>query len=254
MTNSFPEEIWARPDFTNWGEGFWSRARVHIILDILARHGITDILDVGAGNGQLVSLPLSQAGISVTCLEPLHSGAEKARALGLPTRETRLEDAGLPEGSVSAVGLFDVIEDSPDPALLLAEAARVVRPGGLVIVSVPGHPWLYSDYDEAVGTLRRYTRTSLTRELSEAGLQVTKVCGVFSSLVPYAFLTRRVPYLLGKRRSRESFGQVSSSAAHLPRPLSAVLESLAVADFRLGSPLGLSIFAVAMRPRPEDAS
>ena len=119
MTNSFPEEMWAHPEFTDWGEGFWARARVRIILDILARHGVTDILDVGAGNGQLVSLPLAQAGISVTCVEPLHSGAEKARALGLPTLETPLEDAGLPEGSVSAVGLFDVIEDSPTPALFL---------------------------------------------------------------------------------------------------------------------------------------
>lgn len=249
MTNSFPEEMWASPKYSEWGEGFWARARVRIIRDILRRHRIVEIIDVGSGNGQLVSLPLSRLGIAVTCVEPLPSGAKKTRELGLPTIEATLDNAGLAPGSAPALGLFDVIEDSSSPEDLLIEAYRILAPGGIVIVSAPAHAWLFSDYDEAVGTLRRYSKKSLSSALLQAGFQIRELSGVFSALVPYALVFRRIPYLFGRRRTRDSFALTSSRAAHLPVPVSFFLENLAVLDYRARSPIGLSIVAVGYKAK-----
>jgi len=254
VSNSFPEQIWANREFDDWGKGFWATTRLRIILDQLRSRSISELVDVGSGNGQLVSIPLTHAGIQVTCVEPLASGAELTHARGIPTHQSTLGEAPIPPGSAKAVGLFDVIEDADNEDDVLAEVFDVLAPGGLVLVSVPGHQWLFSDYDRAVGTRRRYSTKELRNILERNGFVVEKMSGVFGFLVPYALLTRRLPYLLGKRRDRSEYGKVASRAANLPRFIDHVLERWAVAEFRAGSPWGLSIFAVATKPNGLDST
>ena len=251
VENSFPEHIWARREFDDWGKGFWASARIRIIVDQLRNRSLDTLLDVGSGNGELVSIPLLEMGFQVTCVEPLEAGASLTTARGITTYNSTLGDAPIGSNSVAAVGLFDVIEDVENEDDILTEVFDVVAPGGLVLVSVPGHQWLFSDYDHAVGTRRRYSRKMLAKILQRNGFVVEKVTGVFGFLVPYAFLTRRIPYLFGKRRSQEDHGKVASTAAHLPRFIDEILVRWALLEFRAGSPWGLSIFAVASKPQTE---
>ena len=248
VDNSFPEQIWANRDFDDWGKGFWATTRVRIIASELRSRSLVELLDVGSGNGELVSIPLTNMGFEVTCVEPLEAGASLTQARGITTHNSTLGDAPIKPHSVAAVGLFDVIEDTENEDDILAEVFRVVSPGGLVLVSVPGHQSLFSDYDHAVGTRRRYSRKMLRQILERNGFVVHKMAGVFGFLVPYAFVTRRLPYLLGKRRNRDDYGKVASTAAHLPRFVNNILERWALFEFRAGSPWGLSIFAVATTP------
>jgi SAM-dependent methyltransferase len=249
VDNSFPEQIWANRDFDDWGKGFWATTRVRIIASELESRSVTELLDVGSGNGELVSIPLTTLGFHVTCVEPLEAGASLTASRGITTYNSTLGDAPIPPYSVAAVGLFDVIEDAENEDDILSEVFRVVAPGGLVLVSVPGHQSLFSDYDHAVGTRRRYSRKRLRDILERNGFVVDKVAGVFGFLVPYAFLTRRIPYLLGKRRNRDDYGKVASTAANLPRFIDKILERWALFEFLAGSPWGLSIFAVATTPK-----
>lgn len=247
VDNPFPEELWRRSSFSDWGSGFWAEARVQIISKELRRLGVSAILDVGSGNGALVSIPLSKLGISVTCVEPLSAGASKTLAQGIPTVISTLSEADLPAGSFPAVGLFDVLEYVGNEEEFLREVIRITRPGGIVMISVPAHRWLFSDYDVAVGNRRRYSRLDLVRLLEISGFEVLKLSGVFSMLVPFAFLHRRLPYMLGISRPREFHGSVATRASKIPKSLAALLLLSAQVDFWFRSLFGLSLFAVARK-------
>ena len=145
--------------------------------------------------------------------------------------------------------MFDVIEDADNEDDVLSEVFNVVAPGGMVLISVPGHQWLFSDYDEAVGTRRRYSRRALRQILEKNGFVVEKISGVFGFLIPFALVTRRLPYLLGRRKDRDECGKIATRAASLPPVVDRVLERWAVTEFAAGSPWGLSIFAVATKPQ-----
>ena len=67
------------------------------------------------------------------------------------------------EPGFDAILYIDVLEHIADDAAELAAAARLLRPGGALIVLAPAHPWLYSPFDRAIGHHRRYTRRSLAR-------------------------------------------------------------------------------------------
>ena len=66
----------------------------------------------------------------------------------------------LPFGDATfdVVCAFDVVEHCEPEALALAELARVLKPGGRLLISVPAYQWAWTEFDEENGHHRRYTR------------------------------------------------------------------------------------------------
>lgn len=98
-----------------------------------------DIVEVGCGTAaNLVALAGRH---HVIGLEGLPDAVHSARAAGIDCRLCNLELAPwpLPDASVDALVALDVLEHLRHPELALAEARRVLRPGGCVIVNVPNH-------------------------------------------------------------------------------------------------------------------
>jgi len=136
------------------------------------------VLEVGAGQGGTTRL-LCQGDVRRwTCLEP---DPELFRRL-----ETEIKSGGLPpvcravNGSIEAIGAeerfdsilyMDVLEHLKDDRAELKRAARVLAPGGHLIILSPAHPWLYTPFDEAIGHFRRYTRGAL-QALNPPGLEL----------------------------------------------------------------------------------
>lgn len=119
-----------------------NRSRVPRLLAALAARGVSVrgelVLDLGSGGGIVAGL-LGSAGARVVCLDRSRRSLAAARAGCRPA------PAGLIAGDVAAppfaaacaalVVLSDVLEHVDDPALALAAAARLVRPGGHLFTS-----------------------------------------------------------------------------------------------------------------------
>jgi SAM-dependent methyltransferase len=115
--------------------GRWGRARRWLPPDALR------ILDVGCafGYGSVAVAAGGPAGRIAVGLERDPEHIERGRHLypWLTILEGDATSLPMPDGCADAVLLLDVVEHLADPDGALAEAHRVLRPGGVVVVSVP---------------------------------------------------------------------------------------------------------------------
>src|SRR5258706_11163261 len=178
------------------------------ILDLLKRHRSGKrFLEVGCGAGEL-SRRLLQRGYAGTGLDLSAAAVEQARTrLG---REIAAGRYRLHHGSVDDLEpaeLYDcvlsimVIEHLPDDVAFVQTIASRVRPGGFVILGVPGRKDRWCLEDETVGHLRRYDRKDLVRVMAEAGLDPIEV---WSVSVPVANLLFRLGNRMIGRSDRET--------------------------------------------------
>ena len=86
--------------------------------------------------------------------------------------------------------LLDVIEHLDDDGLALKEAAHVLVPGGVVIVTVPAFMSLWSEHDVLNEHRRRYRRAELGSRLEQAGLRIERLTYFNSRLFPLAAIDR----------------------------------------------------------------
>lgn len=121
-----------------------------------ARHRIpanAAVLDIGCGDGQFLSqLPHKEK----LGLEFTPAAAAKARARGLNVSEHRMED--IASESFDAITVFHVLEHLISPLEFLQETVRVLRPKGLLIISVPNNgAWIGSDLQHAANAPPHHT-------------------------------------------------------------------------------------------------
>jgi len=246
---SFPEAAYA-DCFELEDASFWFAHRNEVISLALAQHPFEGaFLDVGGGNGA-VSRRLATDGIDTVVLEPGPDGASNARARGLPTVVcTTLEKAGFEPGSFGSAGLFDVIEHVDDDAEILTRVHDVLRPDGVLAVTVPAYSWLWSAEDELAGHHRRYTLGRLRKVLDEAGFDVRYETYFFAALTVPIFLARSVRYRLGRRPSQKVWDEASKQ--HTPNIRARAVMDLLLAPelmaVRAGKrlPFGTSCLAIA---------
>jgi HAD superfamily hydrolase (TIGR01549 family) len=148
---------------------FFYGARFRAVLEALDAQPGEQILEVGCGSGAYTRALVEQ-GALVTATEfapgPL---AQARRNLGPLSGEAdlRIEDAQaltLPDESFDRVLLSEVIEHVPRPERALAEAARVLKPGGLLVASTPSR---FSPLNLAYGLKRRVRRYAFNEHLHE---------------------------------------------------------------------------------------
>lgn len=251
-------DVTAKVERDHW----WFRAKRELVVQELRRAGARGkvAVDVGCGTGEVAR---SLNGL------PFHLvvGTDLSEyALSLARKESEVppallaSEAGrLPfgDGSVSCLTSLDVVEHLDDDVGALREFARVVEPGGVILVAVPAYPWAWSDHDVVLGHRRRYTRASLIDVAAQAGLVVERCTHYHSWLTPVAFSLRRTPLRRLVRGEAEEASFVSPTVNRLLTMVTAVERAVCR---RVDVPFGLSILLVARAPvradlqRPRRAS
>jgi 2-polyprenyl-3-methyl-5-hydroxy-6-metoxy-1,4-benzoquinol methylase len=94
------------------------------------------LLDVGCGRGDLAEW-FAARGWQVTGVEPAEQAARQAEARGIEMHHGTLDDAPWPPSSFDAITFNHALEHVPEPLTTLRQAAQLLRPGGVVAVSVP---------------------------------------------------------------------------------------------------------------------
>ena len=247
----YPEELISFPNDAYAGENlsrddFWSRFRVKLIANSLYKNNIKCLWEVGGGDGR-VAISLGKLGYEVVAVEPIQSGARKLAKNGLKTFNSRLEDLSLPNESLQAIGIFDVLEHIRDEKMFLEEIRRVLKLGGKLFLTVPAHSWLFSGHDEALGHYRRYNRKSLIKTLSSAGMKVVEIRYVFATLIIPALALRRIPYKLGFKRKANINLQESEGSLRLPKWFDSILFKVVQLEYKFKFRFGLSLFVVCKK-------
>ncbi len=171
------------------------------IFELIEPHLGGEVLEIGAGHGTFTEMLARKAtrvvasDISQRCVSRLRErfrGEEQVEIL------LGSVDSAAAHGPFDTVVMINVLEHIEDDDGALAELrGRVLRPGGRVVLWVPAFSFLYSDFDRRIGHYRRYTRSGLRAQLSQAGYQVQDVryvnaVGAVAWLVLARFL-RRTP-------------------------------------------------------------
>jgi SAM-dependent methyltransferase len=153
---------------------WWYRERRHLLAKAIS--GLTPgrAIDIGAAGGGNTRV-LRQHGWDAVALEYGADGAEVAHGRGLATIRGDATRLPLADASLDLVVAFDLLEHLVDDDAAVAEVRRVLKPTGTYLVAVPADPRLWSDHDEAVDHVRRYTREGLVDLLDRGGVEVTDV-------------------------------------------------------------------------------
>jgi hypothetical protein len=108
---------------------------------------------------------------------------------------------------------------------VLGELRRALRPAGLLFVTVPAGPWLWSHRDEAAGHQRRYRRSGLAALLRDSGFDPLELgawqCALFPVVVATRLLGRRGPRLRDAeerppRLANAAFAWINRLEARMP--------------------------------------
>lgn len=142
------------------------------------------VLNAGAGAGSMTG-KLVDRGFDVTSVEyspALVKRIQTDLANRHPSRSDPvlvgdLQNLQLPDHAFDGVVCAEVLEHLDDDAAAAGHLARVLRPGGALIVSVPADPFKYDWVDRWAGHRRRYTADGLHDLLAGAGLVDVAITG-----------------------------------------------------------------------------
>jgi SAM-dependent methyltransferase len=240
---------------------FWFRSRNKIIAALVGplsgrlMPGYR-ILEVGCGTGNVLRT------LENVCVDGIVVGMDLyAEGLNFARLRTAVD---LVQGDMSSppftaafdmVGVFDVLEHVPDDSAVLQTLRHMLTPQGILLLTVPAHPSLWSYFDDASHHCRRYRAGELSRKLTDAGYVVEYLSYYMSLLLPFMWIARKSASMLKKKTPEEREALAARDlrvARHgrLNRTLTRILEyELRLVAGRRSLPIGTSLIAIARNAR-----
>jgi SAM-dependent methyltransferase len=208
------------------------------------------LLDCGAGTGLFAKEMEQSCRVLV-----LDDHEESLRILRTRFRADQVislagDNVPLADGSVDFVTALDVLEHVPDDAAVVRTFHRILKAGGVAIVTVPASMALWSDWDVALHHHRRYDRRQLTRLFATADWELVHVNYTNTAPYPLVWLVRKWRQAFPpKTRSGERGDRARVEDRTPPAPVNSILRWLFVTmgKSRLPMPFGVSLILVARR-------
>jgi len=226
---------------------WWHQGRYHLIRAALERHGRSPaelrVADVGCGTGgflrylrRLGTRELAGFDYSAEALEGIRRDGIRAETLDLEQR------FALPDGPWDVVACLDVLEHIQDEGPFLEAVRASLAPGGRLVLTVPAHAFLFSEWDRRLQHFRRYSRRGLRQRLEASGFRVREISCFFSFVLPMALARKWVGGYDGRQ---------TCEFPPVPAILNRTLLGLSALERgwlrRAFLPMGTSVFALAQR-------
>lgn len=213
-------------------EAPWERAPILEFVQRVARETVPGarVLDIGAGDAPYAELFEHVDYVTLDWEHSPHEGAQRT------TVSASADDLPFAAGEFDAVLLTQVLEHVRRPDVVLAEVARVLRPGGQLYATVP-FAW---ELHEEPHDYWRFSPYALRALAEDAGLEVESVEPRSDSLTTLAQLMVNVSWTLNHQAAGQSERRSAqlASAADALRELAPAVATLAPLDQRRALPLG----------------
>jgi SAM-dependent methyltransferase len=182
-------------------KNFWFRARNRLIINALKKKfpDAKRLMEVGCGTGYVLSgIRKAFPDMKLSGSEIYTSGLEFASRRAAGVELIQMDARRMPfREEFDVIGAFDVLEHIEEDEKVIVQMFASLKPGGGLLLTVPQHPFLWSQQDVAACHVRRYTKTELKRKLEAAGFRVVHSTSFVFLLFPFMmlsrFLTKRAP-------------------------------------------------------------
>ena len=233
---------------------FWFRGFRRFVAPWLAEAaaGRTDLrlLDCGCGTGANLAMLARHGrafGFDLTA-----RGLDFAKSNGIE-RVARASIGAIPfaDASFDIVTSFDVLYGLPDEVEQAAgrEMARVLRPGGTVLVTSAAFAMLRGGHGTFSNEVRRYTTSSLAAFFTRAGLEVVRVSYTHATLFPILAAVRGWERWRGGGEAAASEADLEVPAAPINAALSAALAVEGMVLPHANLPFGSTVMGLARKRR-----
>jgi SAM-dependent methyltransferase len=234
---------------------FWFRSR-NVLIEWLVRSHAPQarrVLEIGCGTGFVLNALREALPGAMICGSELHSKglaiAKKRHGDNIEFIQMDARRTGL-RGCVDLVGAFDVLEHIEEDEAVLAQCARLLRPGGVLIATVPQHRFMWSVHDDIAHHVRRYRRGELAKKAEAAGLSTLYQSSFVTLAFPFMALSRMISGGSGHRPQDRSHAEAEFA---LPTAVNSAMLALQKAEHMLRRagvvlPFGGSQVLVARKP------
>jgi ubiquinone/menaquinone biosynthesis C-methylase UbiE len=230
---------------------FWFRGFRQFVVPVLAAavDGRTNLrlLDCGSGTGDNLAL-LAPYGTAVG-IDLSRPGVSRTRRLGHGGVCGDVAHLPFRDQSFDLATSFDVLQQIEHDAHAVREMARVLKPGGRVVLTLAALECLHGDHNVVWDEIRRYTPATARELVRQAGLVPERVSFLFASLFPMLLVTRTLQRATRRFRRLNETSDISVP----PAPVNTVLTWLLTAEASLARvvpmPVGSSLLVTARKPR-----
>lgn len=236
------DELWRREWRIASDSGPSARTRFRIINRLLLKYAVkSPVLDVGAGNGALWSSIQRTIDLSISAIDISEEAVNQAVAAGI---DAVVDDITAPlsfkNEVFSCVCCIEVLEHIEHDDVALQNCYKALKPGGVLLVSVPHSMKYWTKNDNASHHIRRYELLEMQDKLRAAGFQIMEM------FTWGAFFYKPYYRLKGGIDSGLLFPE---KASRVRKILSQILYALFyLEDFATGEK-GVALYAVARKPR-----
>jgi len=235
-------ELTSRVEATHfWFRGF--RQFVAPAIERIAAGGRNlTMLDCGCGTGYNAATLLAPYGHAFG-FDLTPAGLTFARRAGIPVVRADMHAIPFATGQFDLATSFDVLQYVEDDYKVMGDIARLIKPGGSVIVTASAMNVLRGGHAGTWPEVRRYSTGRLRSILETAGLRVEHVTHLFAALFPALVLARAI-----NRGATGDDWEMNIPAAPVNEALTMVLALEAVVSRYIPMPFGSSVLAVATKP------
>jgi SAM-dependent methyltransferase len=173
---------------------FWFRARNALIVWALKKYrpSVCSFLEIGCGTGFVISaladnFPQTKAFGSEISSEAIKFAAtrvEHGKFMQMDARRIPFVN------EFDGIGIFDVLEHIEEDEVVLEQIYRALTPDGVVLITVPQHPILWSESDIYWSHVRRYKTSEIHEKVRRGRFEILRSTSFVSLLSPIMFASR----------------------------------------------------------------